>query len=201
MKFLSLVLLGTFFSIHVAHAADGPVIDMSDETRTLHPQPMVGEIPIEPAFEDYMFMLFDTCEAAGIKCSIYPMMGAIYNAAAFQDAAGNRIVVFDRELSPRLGYFGASAAIAHEIGHHYCLHLSDRRSIGKWQREAEADAFMAYAMKRQQVSISALVEMFEELGFDEASETHPSLSARVVQIAHGFEANSLSDICPGKDPN
>ena len=74
-------------------------------------------------------MLWEACRALKLEikageCLIYPFttfnlkQGAV---ATVED--GNDVIVYDRTLSPRVGYSGAMGIIAHELGHHYCRHL------------------------------------------------------------------------------
>lgn len=84
------------------------------------------KVVVTPAFEDYMYMMFDVCDAMQLsseECKIYPMNGAIGGNAIATEVDGNRMIVYDRELSPIVGYEGAMAIIAHEVAHHYCGHL------------------------------------------------------------------------------
>jgi hypothetical protein len=68
-----------------------------------------GKIWLYPAFEDYMFMLQDIEEATGVGAgkSGYPLNGNVgYNALAIL-CDGDPRIIYDRGLSPALGYVGA----------------------------------------------------------------------------------------------
>ena len=170
-------------------------LDFTGSTRTLHPSPNYQGIPIEPAFEDYTFMMFDLCDALEIKCEIYPMMGNIENALALIDKDGNPLIVYDRRLSSLIGYDGANAVIAHELGHHYCSHLTDPAEKTNHEIEKEADRFMGFAMKKLGVGLASLLDIYVKLGLDVASPTHPSFDKRKIAISEGFNATSLDAIC------
>jgi hypothetical protein len=186
----------------VAAAADErAVVDMADDTRMLHPQPRLGKVPIEPAFEDYLYMLYDTCDAVGIECSIFPMMGDISNAVAYRNEYDAPVIVYDRRLSSVIGGDGAEAVIAHELGHHYCQHLTKRNGMDRRHAEKEADAFMGFAMKKRGLKLSQVIETYERLGLDRGSSTHPPFEERAVAISLGYSALALEDICPGAPAN
>ena len=191
----------TILFSHVVAADDRVMIDLGAKTRSMHPQPQTGKIPIEPAFEDYSYMLFDNCKAAEINCMVYPMMGELNNAVAFINGEGLRIIVYDRRLSPKIGYQGAQAVIAHELGHHYCQHLGKRAGISRHVAEIEADRFMGFVMKRFKVPAKELVKLYKNLGINTQSKTHPSIEIRAYAISEGAETESLSSICPGQDLN
>ena len=128
------------------------------------------------------------------------MMGEINNAVAFRDEIGAPIIVYDRRFSGLIGSDGAEAVIAHELGHHYCQHLTSRSDLNHWVIENEADAFMGYAMKTLGKKLSQVMETYELLGIDKGSSTHPPFEDRAVAIAAGYAANSLDEICDGVTP-
>lgn len=183
-----------------AIADEKATINMSDEGRLIHPQPHLGRVPIEPAFEDYMYMLYDTCDAVELDCTIFPMMGEINNAVAYRNASDALVIVYDRRLNTKIGGDGADAVIAHELGHHYCQHLTARRHIDHWQIEREADAFMGFAMNRRGYELRQLIGTYEDLGIDRGSKTHPPFELRVAAISRGFAASSLDEVCDGAQP-
>lgn len=170
-------------------------IDLGDATRTMHPSPSVGRIPIFPAFEDYSFMVFDICSAVGIVCDFIPMNGEIDNAIAYRGDFGEKIIVYERRFSPTIGYDGAQIVIAHEMGHHHCGHLSTRSGIGSHQAELEADAFMGFAMKRMNISFESIERTYELLGMGPELESHPSLTRRIAASRFGYQADSLGTAC------
>jgi hypothetical protein len=175
--------------------AESVTIDIGAESMTMHPQPRLGRIPIEPAFEDYSYMLFDLCDATGVECIIYPMMGDIDNAVATLNPEGERIIVYDRRLSKKIGYEGAQAVIAHELGHHYCEHLTRFKIVNHHEAEKEADRFMGFAMKKMGAKLSDLLDTYKTLGINSESETHPSYAERALAIEVGFRAKNLQSVC------
>lgn len=170
-------------------------IDLGDATRTMHPSPSVGRIPIFPAFEDYVFMVFDICSAVGIDCDFIPMNGEIDNAIAYRGDFGEKIIVYERRFSPTIGFNGAQVVIAHEMGHHHCGHLSTRSGIASHQAELEADAFMGFAMKMMNIPFESIERTYELLGMGPESESHPSLTRRIAASRFGYQAGSLENVC------
>jgi Zn-dependent protease with chaperone function len=121
----------SFVSLPMA-AQDGMRIDFS-EVPTVHFP--AGDLIVSayPAFEDYSFMLFDICDALGLaigtgECLIYPMNASLGGNALATIVDGNKLIVYDRELSLQVGSGGAEMIIAHELGHHQCRHLG--KSVG-----------------------------------------------------------------------
>lgn len=199
-----LLILALIMVIASPTVADQRIIaDLSNASRTMHPSPQFKSVPIEPAFEDYYFMLFDVCDAIKIKCLIFPMMGEVENAVAYLNEYSDSIIIYDRRLSPILGYVGANAVIAHEVGHHYCGHLTFRKAIARHEAEAEADRFLGFAMAKLDlgVQLSELIGAYESLGIDKGSKTHPPIERRVKEITSGYYASALEEICPGDSPN
>ncbi|TNB49611.1 hypothetical protein FF124_01225 [Martelella lutilitoris] len=147
---------------------------------------------IEPAFEDYAFMLEDACGAWGMDiengCNILPMMGAIHFNAVAAKCDGNKVIVYDRRLSSRLGYEGAQAVLAHELGHHVCNHLNDPNQEiyhGRLQ-ELEADQFAGATLRRmgfQRESTSGFVELMSE----QPTGFHPGKKDRVSALLRGWD--------------
>lgn len=190
------VLGGTLFLAGTSRLSDQSIeIDLGDVTRTMHPLPSVGRIPIFPAFEDYLFMVSDICSAVGIDCDFIAMNGEIHNAITYRGEFGERIIVYERRFSPTIGYDGAQVVIAHEMGHHHCGHLSTRSGIGSHQAELEADAFMGFAMKMMSIPFESIQRTYELLGMGPESESHPSLTRRLAASRFGYQAGSLEDAC------
>lgn len=110
-------------------------------------------VPLEPAFEDYTFMLYDTCDAVGLQVGecLYPtLMGDIgFNAAAALCPPDWQAIIYDRRLSSIIGGGGAEIVIAHELGHIRCGHLMrDTVTLGAAKAdELEADAFAGASMQ------------------------------------------------------
>ncbi|MFN6924066.1 MAG: hypothetical protein ACK4P8_00280 [Tabrizicola sp.] len=194
MKAAVAVFVAGMFAVGPA-AADPLKIDLNGNMRMVHPNPAFQDVPIEPAFEDYMYMMFDVCDAVEIKCLIYPMMGEIGNAVAAIYADGTPMIIYDRRLNTLIGGDGAHAVIAHELGHHYCGHLTDRKNIAPHQMETEADSFMGLAMRKLGTSLEDLNQTYLDLGIDQASSTHPAFAERSAAITAGYNASSLQEIC------
>ena len=175
--------------------ADSLRIDLNGSIRMIHPDPSFEGVTIEPAFEDYMFMMFDVCDAVEMECLIYPMMGDISNAVAAMYSDGTPMIIYDRRLNALIGGDGAHAVIAHELGHHYCGHLTVRKTIPPHQMEEEADRFMGFAMHRLGRPLDELIKTYMDLGIDEASSTHPAFEERRAAIVAGYNADSLESVC------
>ena len=147
---------------------------------------------LEPAFEDYSFMLFDACEVWGkaieTGCDIFPMMGDINWNAVATKCDSNKVIVYDRRISPSIGYKGAQAVMAHELGHHLCNHLgapsTDLRHSHK--RELEADRFAGATLRRLGFSrVSTL--SYLHLLMEQPTQSHPSRMERRTALLAGWD--------------
>ena len=102
---------------------------------------------LEPAFEDYVYMLDDACSAWGFTarddCGIVTLMGDIGLNALATYCGDLPVIIYNRELSGIVGGDGAEFVIAHELGHHVCRHLDQTAdSLGTIRaEELEADRF------------------------------------------------------------
>lgn len=180
------------------------ILDFSQASSAAIHRPMGDQrVAIIPAFEDYAFMMYDLCDAVGLdifddaECSIYPMNGNLGGNAIATIADGNRIIVYDRELSPIVGGDGAEAVIAHEVAHHYCGHLAMPEGH---QVELEADAFAGAAMRllgRSLESALGAVPLFSE----RPSSSHPDREARIKAIARGWNDPAFGTSCGGQKKN
>mgnify|MGYP001270422306 CR=1 FL=1 len=178
----------------VAAEEEGFFITFGKDTKSLHLPLGKRTVRIKPAFEDYTFMMFDLCEAMKLwphDCMIYPMNGSLGGNAIATIADGNRIIVYDRELSPIIGGGGAMAVIAHEIGHHYCRHLSQKVQP---RLELEADRFAGAAMRKAgetfEATKSALLIVSKR-----PSKTHPGYAQRLKAIKEGWENPQTAKLC------
>ncbi|MUT27251.1 M48 family metalloprotease [Mesorhizobium japonicum] len=143
-------------------------------------------VAVIPAFEDYAFMMFDACDAmhlTGGECAIFPMNADLDGNAIATILGGNPVIVYDRTLSQKVGYEGAMAIMAHELGHHYCRHLGSPPNPLK---ELEADRFAGAAMRNAGMSLEnalAMAELFD----GRPSRTHPAKGDRVAAIKAGWK--------------
>ena len=165
-------------------------------------------IPIEPAFEDYTFMLFDACEAWELsvseECTIFPMMGEIEHNAVAAVCDGNPVIVYDRRLSRSVGgYEGAQAVMAHELAHHVCGHLNGVRvtRAEAQAQELEADRFAGATMRRLGFSrekalgyLSLLANL--PLVADLPTSTHPAKARRRTELLAGWD--DTNSTCLGR---
>lgn len=198
--FLS-VIVGTlavvFFLVFACHPtfAQSDDIDLSNAP-SLHYKGRI--VRIEPAFEDYLFMLEDICDALGFKnkeCLIYTMNGDLSGNAVATILNGGKIIVYDRRLSPIVGYDGASMIIAHELAHHVCDHLTRKPDP---TMELEADAFAGAAMRLMDRPLSSAMDaavIFSE----RPGASHPSKAQRAKAIKAGWENPTLGKSCKYKD--
>ena len=160
-----------------------------------HAPPSFDGILIEPAFEDYAFMLFDVCDALEVgadACMIYPMMGRIGNAVATV-IDGNRVIIYDRTLSDLVGHDGAQAIIAHELGHHFCGHLATE-AVASHDIELEADTFAGAAMRKLGFPRDSVLEMAAILD-DRPSVSHPPRAMRVEAMYAGWDDPDAGIAC------
>lgn len=180
---------------------DGIVIDFGHEDSAAVHVPVGDQrVAIVPAFEDYAYMMYDICDVMGLdvlndgECSIYPMNGELGGNALATMADGNRIIVYDRELSPIIGGDGAEMIIAHEVAHHYCGHLDVNNGP---LDELEADAFAGAAMRMLGRPIEAAlsaVAIFSE----RPSQSHPDRQSRIRAITMGWNDPAYGASCGGR---
>jgi hypothetical protein len=151
-------------------------------------------IPLEPAFEDYAFMLEDACKAMeldGDNCLIFSMMGDIKFNAMATIVDGNKVIIYDRRLSTVVGGDGAQAIIAHELGHHYCGHL---RKPPNAMHELEADQFAGAVMRKLGFSLET-AKSYALLLSKQPSATHPDRATREKAIEMGWKDVAAAKQC------
>lgn len=178
-----------------AVADNGVELRLGKESPALH-MPVGDQIVFAvPAFEDYMHMFFDLCDAMELKisgeCQIYPMNAEIGLNAIATEQDGNRLIVYDRRLSPQVGYEGAMMIIAHELGHHYCHHLG---KSGDPKLELDADRFAGAAMKKAGFKLEdalAAVHILDE----RPSKSHPARADRIAAITEGWDEPNMGKQC------
>ncbi len=148
-----------------------------------------GVALLEPAFEDYAFMLFDICDVWAFEtsdeCGIYTLMGDIGWNAIATTCDGNRVIAYDRRLSALVGGDGAQAVIAHELGHHICGHLEDSNKISSHEAELQADRFAGASMRKLGYTIDAALS-FAPILSGAPSDSHPAADLRVQAIIQGW---------------
>jgi Zn-dependent protease with chaperone function len=192
LAMIAMVATITAFS---ARADDGTIVDF-DKVPAMHfPIGIDGKsVKVEPAFEDYAFMLFDACDAmhlTGEECSIFPMNADLGGNAIATILDGNRVILYDRNLSEEVGYEGAMAIMAHELGHHFCHHL---RQPDNPKLELEADRFAGAAMNNAGMSLDDALAM--AVVFDERpSRSHPAKADRVEAISAGWTDPETAKKC------
>ena len=195
LVFFALV-LSIITCLETSQASDSQdqVIDLSKDTGLIHFVPGLGKIHVSPAFEDYSFMLEDVCNAMELssdECLIYPMNAQLGRNAIATIIDGNRVIIYDRELSPILGYEGAIAVIAHELAHHYCGHLTKTPAMS---HEYEADIFAGAAMKNAGFDLYAAMS-FSVIFDERPSLFHPKKSDRMKAIMKGWEEPLVAKSC------
>jgi hypothetical protein len=191
---MSMALVIALSGAAIAEERSGQMIIFGEDAKSIHMPVGNRNVWIEPAFEDYASMLFDVCDAMKIstdECLIYPMNGDLGGNAIATIVDGNSLVVYDRTLSTILGYEGAMAVIAHEVGHHYCGHI-DRPPDTKM--ELEADRFAGGAMRAADYSLDSTLTMAKV--FDERpSPSHPGRREREAAITAGWNGPEAAKAC------
>jgi len=180
-------------SATAAHA-DDITVDLGQKNPGVHMLYDNAIVKIEPAFEDYSFMLFDVCDAMGLKgddCMIYPMNGEIGGNAIATILFGNKIIVYDRRLSPIVGGDGAEVIIAHEVGHIYCGHIGTPANP---KQELEADRFAGAAMRLMKRPLEATLATLPILS-KRASKSHPGRAERIAALMDGWEHPETGKNC------
>ncbi len=169
-------------------AEDSLIINLGPKSRALHMVIGHQQVAVTPAFEDYSNMLFDLCDAMELKvsdsCAIYAMNASIGKNAIATIEDGNRVIIYDRELSPLVGYAGAMMIIGHELGHHFCHHL-DKLDGSPHDKELAADRFAGAAMRKVGNSLSDALASVPVLD-ERPSRSHPARADRVVSITDGW---------------
>lgn len=170
----------------LAFAQDETIVDFEQSPALHFPVGIGGKsVAVVPAFEDYAFMMFDACDAMGLSkedCMIYPMNAELGGNAIATMLDGNRVIVYDRELSPIVGSTGAMAIIAHELGHHYCGHIGTPADP---LQELEADRFAGAALRNEGISLAdalAMAKVFD----DRPSLSHPAKADKIKAIEDGW---------------
>jgi hypothetical protein len=181
----------------LAEASTAQCVLLSDPVDRLRTPFFVMEgnrpVKLEPAFEDYQYMLWDTCDAIGLPvadCSYPVLMGDIgFNAAAALCPVAGEVIIYDRRLSSEVGGGGAQIIIAHELAHIRCGHLTEAASSfdQSMLQELEADRFAGAAMARMGQSRESL-EFVLPLLSKQPSLSHPSREARREALETGFDA-------------
>lgn len=141
---------------------------------------------IEPAFEDYLEMMFDLCDATvGKSCYIPVLMGDLgYNAIAARLPKVGTIIVYDRRLS---AISDPEVIIAHELGHIHCGHLDWKQTEeASHTAELQADRFAGIAMRQLGRPREALDGAYDLLNA-QPSLSHPGRSAREAALQDGYD--------------
>lgn len=170
---------------------------ITKDTKGLHLPIGNGSLQVRPAHEDYADMLMQVCKSMGLnvtrgECQIFPLTTAQLSAGALATVAdGNDVIIYDTTLSSRIGYAGAVGVMGHELGHHYCRHLS-KPPLPK--HELEADRFAGAAMRRAGYSLAEALAMSSILN-SRPSTTHPGRDDRQRVIAEGWNEPESAKSC------
>ncbi|MES2540976.1 MAG: hypothetical protein V4583_10395, partial [Pseudomonadota bacterium] len=117
-----------------------------------------------------------------------PMMGAIQWNALATICDGNKVIVYDRRVSSSIGYEGAQAVIAHELGHHLCNHLAALPvdTVESYEHELEADRFAGATLRRIGFSRDTALSYLHLL-VDQPSLSHPRKGEREAALLGGWD--------------
>lgn len=169
-----------------------------DEVPTVHFPSGDRVVSAYPAFEDYMYMFFDVCDAMGFsvekECLIYPMNADLGGNALATVVEGNRVIVYDRQLSPLIGYEGAQMLIAHELAHHHCDHIGTKIDP---RQELQADAFAGASARLMGISLDVAVEV-ADIFSERPSPTHPAKQDRIDAITAGWNDPEAGKACSAR---
>jgi hypothetical protein len=180
-----------------AQAEDGVTLHLGKNSPALHMPVGKQDVFAVPAFEDYMYMFFDVCDAMGLsvkdECNIYPMNASLGGNAIATVQDGSRIIVYDRELSPEVGYDGAMMIIGHELGHHFCRHIGTPADPRK---ELAADRFAGAAMRLSNISLESTLSAVHIVD-ERPSKSHPGRADRIKAITEGWNEPSIGKECKG----
>jgi hypothetical protein len=150
-------------------------------------------IPIEPAFEDYLYMYFDICDVMHMECSYPVLMGDLgYNAVATRHPVGGEIIIYDRKLS---SISDPEVVIAHEMAHLKCQHLDwPRDEEHAHMAELQADRFAGAAMRLLGRPRDGLPSAYDFLK-DQPSLSHPAKELRIEALLSGFDDPEAAREC------
>lgn len=188
------VVVGLIWFLTSAAHADDMTVDLGEKNPGVHMLYDHKLVKVEPAFEDYSFMMFDVCDAMGLKgddCMIYPMNGEIGGNAIATILDSNKIIVYDRRLSPIVGSDGADVIIAHEVGHIYCGHIGTPADP---KQELEADRFAGAAMRLMKRPLEATLATLPILS-ERPGRTHPGREERIAALMEGWEHPETGKSC------
>lgn len=194
-KSIRSLIIAAALPLSSAWAEDGVEIRVDDKSPALHMILGKQTVFATPAFEDYTEMFFDLCDAMGLKiadeCKIFPMNADLGLNAIATEQEGNRLIIYDRRLSPEVGYEGAMMIIGHELGHHYCHHLGKG---GDPNLELQADRFAGAAMRNAGIKLEGALAAVHILD-ERPSKSHPARADRVAAITEGWNTPSLGRQC------
>lgn len=86
----------------------------------------------------------------------------------------NKIIAFDRELSPKVGHRGAMMIHGHKLGHQFCHHLGTSADPRK---ELVADRFAGVSMRLNRMTLQDALSAVPILD-ERPSKTHPGRADR-----------------------
>lgn len=104
---------------------------------------------------------------------------------------GLKLIVYDRKLTPLVGYTGALAIISHELGHHYCGHLEEQKGH---ESELEADRFAGATLKQLGYRLQDVFS-YEAIMSDRPSHSHPEKKARLAALVEGWHEPDNAKNC------
>lgn len=147
--------------------------------------------------DDYNDMMFQVCRAMELsfdngECDILPFVTQRLSSGALATKfAGEKLIIYNRTLSPEVGYTGAFGIIAHEVGHHFCRHLG---KAGGHDIELEADRFAGAAMRLSNLSLRQALAMAVVFG-NRPTQSHPSRQQRAEAIRQGWQDPASAKQC------
>jgi hypothetical protein len=203
-----------------ARAEEGIPLKLGKEALGLHvPMQLMGKtIYGQVPDEHFVFMVEDALEKLKREKNILVLsVPKLKNGLALMTPGRKRgnmvqILAFDEDeldadANTPLGRANNSIALltlGHEIGHHLCRHLTDRK-LPPWEQELEADqvggailaqsswrGFFRGAEKRLELE-DFLDAGRRVLGDEQGSETHPPLAKRLEAIRQGWNSQSPED--------
>jgi hypothetical protein len=193
MKAIAIAMAAALVFVSTVRADDQVEIDF-DQVPALHIPLGKRVVSARPAFEDYAFMLFDVCDALSLEgddCLIYPLNASLGGNAVATIFDGNRVIIYDRELSPLVGYEGAEMIIAHELAHHHCGHIGTPPDP---KQELAADALAGAAARLMGRSLAAALSAVSVLA-ERPSSTHPGRQARIEAVTAGWNDPEQAKSC------
>lgn len=111
----------------------------------------------------------------------------VSNAAAVRDGDQFYIMYNPTWINSKRMKWSVHFVVAHELGHHYRLHLTNRSEITSHTKEEEADFNAGYMLHSMGVSLKDTQKPMHSIASVNDSLSHPGLEKRLKAIERGWK--------------